>query len=285
MNGSWRYAFASVTGASHRERHLPCQDASACTLVPGAVGTSALVAVIADGAGSTVHGGDGAQLACTLFIESARAALEGAASTHDLPWDFVPTWLDQFQTAVAKQAEHSTTSPRDFSCTLLAAIIHAEDAAFLQVGDGAIVLAGPGSPDYFQLFTWPQTGEYENTTRFATDPGAADRACMEIVEMPIDEVTLLSDGLQRLALDYTARVAFQPFFGPLLSPLRAAPEGHAAQLSLALERFLSSPTVNNRTDDDKSLILASRRALEATAPSGDPENHGDHGHTPVRRAG
>jgi hypothetical protein len=44
----------------------------------------------------------------------------------------------------------------------------------------------------------------------------------------------------------------------MFAPLREAPEGYSEELSLGLSRFLDSEKVNDRTEDDKTLILASR---------------------------
>lgn len=79
------------------------------------------------------------------------------------------------------------------------------------------------------------------------------------MEERIDEVALLSDGLQRLALHYQTRTAHAAFFKPMLATLRDASEDALESLSARLEDYLSSPAVNERTDDDKTLVLASRR--------------------------
>jgi hypothetical protein len=41
-------------------------------------------------------------------------------------------------------------------------------------------------------------------------------------------------------------------------PMRSVPEEKCPQLSDGLQQFLQSPRVNERTDDDKTLILATR---------------------------
>jgi hypothetical protein len=46
----------------------------------------------------------------------------------------------------------------------------------------------------------------------------------------------------------------------MFPPIRKSQaSGVDAELSQALDKYLSSPTINSRTDDDKTLILASRR--------------------------
>ena len=79
------------------------------------------------------------------------------------------------------------------------------------------------------------------------------------MERRIDEVALFSDGLQRLALHYQTRTAHAGFFKPMLATLRAAPADALESLSTQLAAYLSSPAVNERTDDDKTLVLATRQ--------------------------
>jgi hypothetical protein len=78
-------------------------------------------------------------------------------------------------------------------------------------------------------------------------------------------MAMLTDGLQMIALDYATKKPHLPFFGPLFSKLRSAT--NADELEPSLRDFLGSSRVNERTDDDKTLIVATRlapHALEAT---------------------
>ncbi|MCA1636602.1 MAG: hypothetical protein LC802_23660, partial [Acidobacteria bacterium] len=56
--------------------------------------------------------------------------------------------------------------------------------------------------------------------------------------------------------------------------LRQAPEDRREKLSASLAAFLDSPKVNDCTDDDKTLILATRReiAMIGTSHSRDDES-------------
>jgi hypothetical protein len=74
----------------------------------------------------------------------------------------------------------------------------------------------------------------------------------------INEVALFSDGLQRLALSFEQRTPHTPFFEPMLKVLRSKEPLDCAALDGQLAGFLDSPQVNERTDDDKTLVLASR---------------------------
>jgi hypothetical protein len=69
---------------------------------------------------------------------------------------------------------------------------------------------------------------------------------------------VLTDGLQMLSLVYASKQVHDPFFEPMFTVLRSAESEALQQLDDQLHRFLDSPEVNNRTDDDKTLVLATR---------------------------
>ena len=49
-----------------------------------------------------------------------------------------------------------------------------------------------------------------------------------------------------------------PFFDPMLKVLRQTNPDHCEVLNDQLVHFLSSSAINERTDDDKTLVLATR---------------------------
>ncbi|HET8629547.1 MAG TPA: PP2C family serine/threonine-protein phosphatase [Thermomicrobiales bacterium] len=257
--GAWRYALASVAGTGHLERGEPCQDASECEVLAAQGGEAVLVAVTADGAGSARRGGDGAALACALWRDEMAALFAGGGAVADLTAEFAAAWLTRFRHEVGLRADAEAALPRDFACTLLAAVVGEAGAAFVQLGDGAIVVAEADDADAYCWVFWPKRGEYENVTWFATDPAAAAQLDHAFVSRRVDEVALFTDGLQRVALHYASRTAHAPFFRPMFAPVRAATPGRAEGLSGALAAFLASDAVNERTDDDKTLVLATRR--------------------------
>ena len=256
----WRLAAASALGTAHVDLGLPCQDAHRCSVQRTAGGEPVLIAVVCDGAGSAARADAGAQLASQIIHDEIAAALGAEGSgVRGITQGWIEERLGRFQAAVAARAEAEGCQPKDFACTLLAAAVGPDCAAFFQIGDGAIVI-GEDAETYRWIF-WPDHGEYENVTFFATGPETADHLQFELVERRIDEVALFSDGLQRLALHYQTRTAHAGFFKPMLATLRAAPADALESLSTQLAAYLSSPAVNERTDDDMTLVLASRGAL------------------------
>jgi len=105
---------------------------------------------------------------------------------------------------------------------------------------------------------WPDRGEYANTTHFVTQDDASEHLQFESVRREIIEAAILSDGLQNIALNYQQQIAHEPFFKGLFVPLKDVREGWSEDLSKSLATFLASSRVNEKTDDDKTLVLASR---------------------------
>ena len=267
----WRHVRASVAGVAHLADGTGCQDACAAQLLPGTESGSVLVLAAADGAGSAALSGVGAELACQTLLAECAAWLAADPPGGDWTPTLAENLFQQVRDALERLAADTGQPIREFACTLLGAVVAADHALFLQIGDGAIVI---GAPDegYRPVF-WPQAGEYANETYFVTDAGAAAHLESAILTEPVAEIALLTDGLQRLALHYQTRQAHEPFFRPLFQRLREHPEpGCPAALATALERLLAGPAINQRTHDDKTLILATRLAAviptESSAETG-----------------
>ena len=140
-------------------------------------------------------------------------------------------------------------------------VLTPEGGGALQIGDGVIVVSD--DTEGWSWMFWPQRGEYANTTHFLTDENAIDRIEVEVFRGAITDVALMSDGLEPLALHYATQTVHHPFFTGMFKPLLKA-DGFAeiGQLSAFLEKFLSSERVQSRTDDDVSLIIATRQSRD-----------------------
>lgn len=266
MNQPWRYACASAIGVSHLRSEAPCQDVFTCTVF-GHGEDTLLVAAVSDGAGSATRSEVGAQLACDLFIGHVRSHMEGGGTEQSFDSSFAHTWLSNFRSEVGAMAIAEGIDPSQFACTFLAAIVGARASHYFQIGDGAIVVSPRNEPDEYCWIFWPCKGEYENQTSFATSPNSDEALQCEFGATPIDEIAIFSDGLERLALHMASQTAYAPFFRPMFTPLRASAGGASQQLCEQLEKFLSSDRVSERTDDDKTLIIASRRGPTSDSPT------------------
>jgi len=255
--GGWRYVAASVVGTSHEKAGGGCQDANDCQVFTLPSCEQVLAAVVADGAGSALNGGQGAARTCQTLLHLIQEHLRSGSTVEQVTRDAAESWITTIQKLLEEDAKAASGERRDFACTVLGAIVGESCAACLQVGDGVIVFADSEEHAYGHVF-WPDRGEYANTTHFVTQDDAAEHLQFDSVRRRIVEVALLTDGLQAIALNYQEQAAHEPFFKGLFAPLRTAGEGRSPELSDSLAAFLSSPRVNEKTDDDKTLVLASR---------------------------
>jgi hypothetical protein len=257
----WKYTYASVLGSSHKKLHTPCQDSSKCQVIQDSYGEEVLIAVVSDGAGSAKFSDLGSSLACSLFVKEVTKYFAEEKRVKDLEVSFFEKWIDQFQDVICLYAKDF--SIREFACTLVAAVVGNDHAAFFQVGDGAIVVLDPETEDGKENYNWtfwPAKGEYENTTFFITDPKIKKHIQFDILSKKVEEISLFTDGIQHLSLHYQSKTVHHPFFKPMFRVLRQVNNGE--ELNSSLEKFLSSERMNEKTDDDKTLLLASRKGVE-----------------------
>ena len=241
MDAAWKTLGGSRVGTSHVRTATPCQDAWFAI-----TNDDSLIVAVADGAGSASLAEVGAAIAC-------RYAALGIAAGGDPVEAFAAA-----RRRLAFEACVRNADLRELASTLLVAVVGPECATFAQVGDGVIVVR---EGDEYRPVFWPQSGEYANTTHFLTDRDWFERLEVERCEFAIDEVAVLTDGLQSLALHFATKTAHAPFFRPMFRALRRA--DRVETLAEAFGQFLDSEAVNGRTDDDKTLFLATRRSAHA----------------------
>jgi hypothetical protein len=240
----WALLGQSVIGTAHRSRNIPCQDASRFVRFA----EERAVIVVADGAGSAAHAEIGANCACDAFLERITAR-ESITSKEEMA-----ALYGEVRAVLVAEAELMKVSPRELACTALVAVVGPDSAVVAQIGDGAIVL---GDGEAYRTAFWPEPAEYANTTDFLTDERYASALQFDLIAGTVPEVALLTDGLQRVALDFAARTPHQQFFRPLFAGVRSAVD--VQRLSDQLREFLDSPRINERTDDDKTLVIAVSR--------------------------
>lgn len=248
----WKAVFASVSGTSHIEHGEPCQDAS--RLLIETIGEETfLIAACADGAGSASRADVGAQACVDAFVAVVRTAICAGRVSELIERREAEDWVLQTRNLILDKARQLAVAPRELASTLLGAVLAERFAVFVQIGDGAMIIAGTQG---FQTVFWPQSGEYANTTHFATDEDYLQRLEFCVITKGIDEFAAFTDGLERLILRFDNRSVHQPFLTSMLKPLAAATDPQP--LFDQLSQYLSSEKINGRTNDDKTLILATR---------------------------
>jgi hypothetical protein len=205
----------------------------------------------ADGAGSAVQGGEGAELAIEAAAAFVAKKIElGEFGLSDtLATDIVIAVRERIY-AAAEETKHKA---RDFACTFLGVLSFSESTLVLQIGDGGVVLdTGTG----LELAIVPMSGEFANMTNFVTDDNAVSVLVTKSYPAMAIRVAVFTDGIQRLALNMATDTPHEPFFTPFFNGMAKATAEQEDKLQSLLVNFLGSPPVNERTDDDKTLALA-----------------------------
>lgn len=248
---AWTWAAASRRGTAHAAAGERRQDAMRVVAPRGSGGF--IVAVACDGAGSAIRGGKGAALAARTFAVGARLSL---TARDGLPEEFVvDLWASLANLRIAAAAELRGLAPADFATTVVMAASNGATTLTAHIGDGAVVARDAGSGLWVPL-SWPEHGEFAATTFFLTDDGGP-RLRVARHDRAIDRLCVMTDGVERLALDFAAGAPHAPFLDALSGPIAASGvAGRDRRLSAALAAFLDSERVAERTDDDKTLVIA-----------------------------
>ena len=176
------YAWAQTTGAAHLKRGVPCEDTMGLTIIKDKQGTTWLIAAVADGAGSAECAAEGSRIATESFIEAAAETLiRNGAGNLDLVMRSSAVYA---RTILEFVAEYAGRSLDDYHTTLLACVTSGTHSAFLQIGDGAIMVREPGGGDWKAIFV-PQNGEERHFTYFLTLPNAFEVAQVTTSDTPI----------------------------------------------------------------------------------------------------
>jgi hypothetical protein len=249
---TWKHLSLSVTGKSHSDRNEPGQDY--CRT--GALQFSDrdfFIGLAADGAGSTTHGGVGAEIACETLYLQILSVIHKGDPISSITDEEVRAWVTACREAIAARAEGDGQRIKNYACTLIGVVATNDHTLYFQIGDGCIVTSdGTG---YHTIF-WPEQGEYANTTYFISDDRFLEHIKIEHQVSVPDEIALFTDGLQNLVLSFSTRTVHDGFFRPLFMALRKNPDNGFANLATNLTALLSRDDVNTRSDDDKTLILA-----------------------------
>lgn len=250
----WTWAATSCRGVSHQRADIRLQDAFKCVVGKGT--SEPIVIVVSDGAGTATFGGEGASLICRTIARCARRHFEANVCMPNS--DALEAWVDTARDHIAAIAGRRQLSPRDFAATLVAVISDGTESVTVHIGDGCAVLKDVERNAWIAS-TWPDHGEYASTTHFLTDEPIAHVRVTSYTGL-ISGIAVFSDGLERLVLDLRANEPYGPFFERMISPVvNSVARGKDRDLSLKLRAYLDGEQINNRTDDDKTLVLAVRR--------------------------
>jgi hypothetical protein len=251
----WCWVGACSVGSSHLKAGTVCQDAAAC-IERRAGDEQVLVVIVSDGAGSAQFSAVGSHLVVEGFTRCLLKHLRSQQGPVRISESTVRDWLDNIRDQIFHSADKLGTEPRQLAATLVAAIVFNDHAVICHIGDGACVLRRRENVSW-EVPSWPAHGEYASSTYFVTDDPQPNLQ-YNLIEAEVSEVAVFSDGIERLVLDFSNKSAFEGFFEPMFRPLAKLRPGRDRSLSANLRKYLDSPRVLERTDDDKSLVMAKR---------------------------
>jgi Protein phosphatase 2C len=245
---TWNVVAASVIGKAHLQQNKENEDAFClASRLDGS-----LILAVSDGAGSASCGAEGAEMATTFALEFLS---EIELPTTEESWQaLLLETLQHVHDVLEAHATSQQKETRDFACTLLVAVITPSEIAALQIGDGAIV--GVNNETVMRL-TRAAHGEYASETVFVTSQDYLEHcSCVVVPSETYTGLALLTDGLEPVAMNLQTGEPFAPFFMPLFR--FANNEKDDYEKSQALASFLTSERLNQRTHDDKTLVLVVR---------------------------
>jgi hypothetical protein len=255
ISDGWKWAAAKAAGTSHLRAGEGSDDFGGCALIRGP-GADTFVLAASDGAGSAQHSAVGSRLATLSFVKSASEYLRSGGDVSTLTRQTALEWLDAVRDRIFRAAETLECGPRDLATTLVGCLVAPHHAACIHVGDGAMVFRFANTTEW-QIGSWPTHGEYASTTYFVTDDPEPN-VVVSHIEGEVKEVSVFTDGLERLVLEFATQTAFTPFFDRIFAAFKDAHGGRDRQISEHLRRLLESRQVCDKTDDDKTLLLAKR---------------------------
>jgi Protein phosphatase 2C len=248
---TWLTVAGVAAGTSHKAAGSRCDD-DCWVSVENVDGEATLLVFVSDGAGSAQCGLEGSQSAIAAAVSFTDEALRNGCFQSTA--QFADGCIRAIRSDIATKAKASGLEMRDFAATFIGLIVRNKEALAFQIGDGGLVLQ---LENRLELAFVPRVGEYANMTSFVTDDEYAEALSFRKYDESPVAVAAFSDGLQRLALDMSNNTPHEPFFRPLFEVVAQSVD-RPGELQEALLSFLDSTAVNDRTDDDKTLVLAVR---------------------------
>jgi serine/threonine protein phosphatase PrpC len=252
----WKAVARSSPGTSHQHQGIACQDYASYQVFEDVI-----VGAVADGAGSAKYAEVGSQLAVETTLKFLSDYLEKRKKSSGQKYspplseeeaeNLFGKTVTQVQRELSKQAISRDCFAKDLACTLLVFIATPNWIAAMQIGDGFIAIH-PENSEYELLFQ-PDKGEFANETAFITSPNAIKEKQIQVIEEKQKFICASTDGLEKVAIRFRDWQPFPPFFEPFEAYLRETDEPKTDYQYV--DEFLNSHRLNQRTDDDKTLLL------------------------------
>lgn len=248
----WQAVAGSAIGTKHISGGTPCQDYAAYQII---LEGQVTIGAVADGMGSAAHSEIGSKMAVEVAIYQlslknwlAKPITQSEAKV------FFNSLLNTVVDRLEQQAKTKNFSLKDLACTLLVFVATRNWLAAMQVGDGLIV-ARPKERSNYQLLFQPDKGEYVNETTPVTSRNAAQKMKVDVWLGEYEFICAATDGIENISL-VKRQEPYDNFFKGLEEQImrsgKTQPEKEAE-----LNEFLTSEKINQKTDDDKTILMVS----------------------------
>ncbi|GAA0820847.1 PP2C family serine/threonine-protein phosphatase [Colwellia asteriadis] len=234
-----RFLGSSVTGTSHLDKNIPCQDAWQVTET-----ATGLVACVSDGAGSAKHSHIGSR----LLVDEVCQALDQQVALGESTIKSVTAAIRNVRETVSQQGEIA-----DYHATLCGVVTGIEGSVVFHLGDGVIIGVNPDDWSDF-IVSEPENGEFAETTYFFTLPDWQSHLRFICAPKRYTLWFLMSDGAASFAALTNPYRPTENFLLPIHNYLNSVDNATGQQ---ALENTLKDPRTNSITSDDKTLVWLS----------------------------
>jgi len=259
----WLPAELSVRGKGHVVTGKPCQDASrSATCLDG----KWLVGAVADGGGSLAYSDIGSLIASDYVVALTQEFIE-KTNIDEMPTDELREvaqqhWLQtavQIRELLKHEAAIEGNDVGQYGTTLIAFAISKNRLIAFQLGDGFLVVDSSGNEDCpYQLIFEAQQTEHVGEVTWITSSAWQRESRSSVQEGDFNFVCASTDGLEKVAIVQSSQQPFSSFFGPLRK--KASDVADAKGLRDVLASILNMPSLDLKTDDDKTLLLGLRRS-------------------------
>lgn len=255
----WQAVARSAPGTKHLKNNIPCQDNADYEILDN---NRVIIGAVSDGMGSAKH----SEIGSSLAVSTALSQIKSQKYWQKKPKNnaqveaMFGNVLDQVLKTLTQRAKCEGYSIEDLACTLLVFVATPEWLAAMQIGDGLIVVR-PQNGNYELLFM-PDKGEYANVTTPITAASAKQE--MQVCVKPgcYEFLCTATDGIEHISLIKTEGwKPFEKFFRPLEQQMRLSQISQKQQEE-ELDIFLNSEEINQKTDDDKTLLFCVYREDE-----------------------
>ena len=231
---------ASVTGALHHHRKLPCQDC-----FKHVVGKN-LVAVVSDGAGSAKLGKIGAKIICSTICDLLKNA--DFARAPEKIKSAIKLAREKLMLHRLNQSK-SEEGIADFAATLVGVMCHGNKGVFFHIGDGAAIAVRSNYSDF--VASRPENGNFTCETFFYTQQAWLENLRLTFFENA-SRLLLMSDGVASFSFTPDFKEIEQGFVAPIDRFLAEAQSKTKAVKALA--NTLNTPRAQRINPDDKTLV-------------------------------